>query len=153
MKSSKKYQLITLLVILISSSISSCSNDEVMKYEVPEDYFSPPLYLKCSSSIEDADPKIVTLTQFTRENPCEPNSLANVNSKSSKYTLYIRRLAAPGEWKVFSGTGITFENGSLTASGTTVTVNFSSDFKSGSIQAIGKTPYGETWGPILNFSK
>lgn len=149
MKSSKKYHPITLLITLISLLISSCSNDEVMKYKVPEF----PLYLKCTASIEDADPKIVTLTQFTRENPCEPNSLANVNSKSSKYTLNIRGFAATGKWKVFSGTGITFENGSLTASGTTVTVNFSSDFQNGSIQAIGQTPLGETFGPILNFYK
>ncbi|SFC77525.1 hypothetical protein [Flavobacterium phragmitis] len=153
MKSSLKYMILALVTISISLTISSCSNEEVMTYNVPDDYFSPPLYLKCTSSIEDADPKIVTLTQYTRENPCEPNSMAIVKSKSSKYTLYIRGLATPGEWKVYSGSGITFDNGSLTASGTTVTVHFASDFKSGSIMAVGNSISGETWGPILNFSK
>ncbi|MBW1653899.1 hypothetical protein [Flavobacterium quisquiliarum] len=153
MKSSLKYMILALVTISISLTISSCSNEEVMTYNVPDDYFSPPLYLKCTSSIEDADPKNVTLTQYTRENPCKPNSMAIVKSKSSKYTLFMRGLASPGEWKVYSGSGITFDNGSLTAFGTTVTVHFASDFKSGSIKAVGNTVSGETWGPILNFSK
>lgn len=146
-----KYHIFTLLVIVTSTLIYSCSSDNYVETVSTNTFKS--LYLKCSSSIEDANPKIVTLTQYTRENPCLPDSQAVISTRSSTYTLYIRGLATPGKWTVYSGTGITFEKGYLTAYGTTVKIYFASDFKNGSIQAIGSTVAGEIYGPILNFSK
>jgi len=151
MRNLKKNYIFTLITIVISIIISSCSNDYFI--ESASKNTVQPLYLKCSSSIEDGNPRIITLTEYTRKNPCLPNSLAIVSKKSSTYTLYIRGLPTPGTWTVFSGTGITFENGSLTASGTTVTVHFASNFRNGSIQAYGSTLAGERYGPILNFVK
>lgn len=78
--------------------------------------------------------------------------MANARKGTSRtYRLFIRNTPTIGEWSVSSGSGITFNDGTLTATGSTVTINFSDNFETGSVKALGTLPSGETYGPILNF--
>jgi len=103
--------------------------------------------------IEDGNSSIVTLTSETLNNLCAPNAQANVSSSSTTYKFIIDNVLTSGQWTVYSGSGITFNSNSATASGSIVTVNFAPNFTSGSIQVIGADATGQIYGPILNISK
>jgi hypothetical protein len=142
----KNYCKISFISLLAATMFLSCSKDEDNTYPATENVSN-------CSFILDANPShITTLTPETLNNLCAPNSMANARKGTSRtHRLFIRNTPTVGEWKVFSGSGITFNDGALTATGSTVTINFSDNFETGSVKALGKLPSGETYGPILNF--
>ncbi|MCL9804494.1 hypothetical protein NAT51_03110 [Flavobacterium amniphilum] len=70
---------------------------------------------------------------------------------SQSYTLIVGRKPVVAQWNVQSGSGITFNDGELTATGAVVKINFSNNFTAGSVKAVGTLSSGEMYGPILNF--
>jgi hypothetical protein len=142
----KNYRKISLIGLLSATLFFSCSNDDDNTKTVPKNVSN-------CSFILDANPQdITTLTPETLNNLCAPDAIANSKKGTSRtYRLFIRNTLTVGEWKVFSGSGITFNDGELTATGSTVKINFSDNFTAGSIKAVGTLPSGEMYGPILNF--
>lgn len=106
------------------------------------------------SYIQDANPAIITLTPETLADLCIPDAKAVITAgTSTTYKFIIGGVQTSGQWIVYSGSGITFNGGSSTATGSTVTVNFASGFTAGSIQVVGTDSTGQIYGPILNISK
>jgi hypothetical protein len=160
MKKFKNFLMIALVAFSLSTVFVACSKDNatgtnnVVNSKMKLGMQSKTALGTGCSYINDNTPGVVTLTPTTLADLCSPNAQAIVSpGTTGSYKFIINDVLTSGQWSVYSGSGITFNGGSLTATGTSVTVNFAAGFTSGSIQVIGSDPTGQIYGPILNITK
>jgi len=152
MKNLKNY--FTLFACLL---FFSCSNDNTnIDNQGAENSIAKANFTKPSGIcgyIQDADPNIVTLSPATLLNLCGPDAEAFINeATSTNYKFISNGLLTAGNWQVLTG-DITFNGGSKTASGSAVTLLFSSCFTTGTIRVDGLDSTGQGTGPILKITK